>query len=39
MKKLLIKLLGLDTPFTQIKIELSELHRKIDFLQGQFKNK
>lgn len=39
MKNILIKLLGLDIPFTQIKIELSELHRKLDFIQEQLKNK
>jgi hypothetical protein len=39
MKKILIKLLGLDVPFTQIKIELSELHRRLDFIQEQDKNK
>ncbi len=37
MRKILIKLLGLDVPFTQIKIELSELHRRLDFIQEQFK--
>jgi hypothetical protein len=39
MRKILIKLLGLDVPFTQIKIELSELHRRLDFIQEQFKKK
>jgi hypothetical protein len=37
MRKILIKLLGLDVPFTQIKIELSELHRRLDFIQEQDK--
>jgi hypothetical protein len=37
MRKILIKLLGLDVPFTQIKIELNELHRRLDFIQEQFK--
>ena len=33
MRNIIIKILKLDIKFKQIKIELTELHRKIDFLE------
>ena len=38
MKQTAVEFLGLDFPFTQIKIELSELHRRLDFMEEQYYN-